>query len=129
MDAPPNHHQSAINAESFPRRLGHHCALLGLLSAFGVLAFLFSAFSPDDDDIQQEFVQGNKPTQLVVANHRFTRSVRTVGTSAVLPALVTQPRPTIRRAAVGRVLSVDEKVLETIVSTRTGSRSPPSKSS
>ncbi len=102
---------------------------LGLIGAIGLLAFLFSAVSPDDDNIQQESVQGNKQKQLVLANYKATRAVDTFGTSTVPPAPVTQPRPTIRRAVVGRVLSVDESILGTIVSSRIGDRSPPSKSS
>jgi hypothetical protein len=110
-------------------RLSHCCVLLGLLGAFGVLALVFSAVSPEDDDIQQEFVQGNKPEQRVLANYKATREVRNSGPSTVLPARLAQPRPTIRRAVVGRVLSVDEKILGTIVGSRTGDRSPPSKAS
>lgn len=110
-------------------RLSYCCAQLGLLGAVGVLAFLFSAVSPDDDDIQQDFVQGNKAKQLVLVSDKATRELRTFGTRSVLPALLAQPRTTVRRAVLGRILSVDEKILGTIVSSRTGDRSPPSKSS
>jgi len=58
MDALPSYRQCAIAALPFSRRrhrLGHRCACLGLIGVLGVLAFLFSALSPGDDDIQQEF--------------------------------------------------------------------------
>jgi hypothetical protein len=35
-------------------------AVLGLVGVLGVLAFIFSAVSPDDDEIQQEFIKGLK---------------------------------------------------------------------
>ena len=41
-----------------------------MIAAIGVLAFFFSAVSPNDDDIQQEFIQGNKPKQVSVSNHK-----------------------------------------------------------
>ena len=47
-------------------RLSRGCVPFGLLTALGLLAFLFSVVSPYDDDVQQEFVQGKKPTQCVV---------------------------------------------------------------
>jgi hypothetical protein len=130
MDAQPSYRQCALTALVLlcRRRRRYYCARWGLIGAIGILAFLFSAVSPDDDDIQQESVQGNKPKQLVLANYKATRAVDTFGTSTVRSALVTQPRPTIRRAVVGRVLSVDESILGTIVSSRIGDRSPPSKS-
>jgi len=132
MDAAPNHHQRVITAESFPprpRHLGHHCALLGLLFAFGVLAFLFSAVSPDDDDIQQQFVQGNKAKQFVLATSKSVPNIRGFRINRV-PSALLPPRPLSTRCTViGRVLSVDEKIIGTIVSSRTGDRSPPSKSS
>jgi hypothetical protein len=111
-----------------PRRAMRCCLLLGLLGAIGVLAFLFSAISPDDDDIQQEIVQGDKTKQRALANYKPTREGRALSRSTVLPALLAQLHPTIRRAEVGRVVTVEEKILGTIVSSRTGDRSPPSKS-
>jgi hypothetical protein len=40
--------------------------VFGLVGVLGVLAFIFSAVSPDDDEIQQEFAQGSKSRQDVV---------------------------------------------------------------
>ena len=40
---------------------GRHCRrLLGLFAALGVMGFVFSAVSPDDDSIQQVFTQSRK---------------------------------------------------------------------
>lgn len=42
--------------------------LLGIVSVLGVLAFVLSAVSPADDDVQQEFVQATKSRHSVVQN-------------------------------------------------------------
>ena len=110
-------------------RVSYRCALLGLLVAIGVLALLFSAVSPNDDDIQQEFVQGAKPKQRLLADYKATREVRTLVRSTGSPVLSAQMRTSIGRAVVGAVLIVAEKVPGKIISSRTGNRSPPSKSS
>ena len=132
MDALPSYRQCAIAALPFSRRrhrLGHHCACLGLIGVLGVLAFLFSAVSPGDDDIQQEFFQGNKAKQFVLATYRSAPNVRGFRINRV-PSALLPPRPLSTRCnVIRRVLSVDEKILGTIVSSRTGDRSPPSKSS
>src|SRR6267143_6865977 len=43
-------------------------AIFGLVGVLGVLAFIFSALSAEDDEIQQEFAQGSKTRQCVVRN-------------------------------------------------------------
>jgi len=71
MDAQPSYRQCAATAPVLSCRQGrrYYCARWGLIGVFGVLAFLFSAVSPDDDDIQQEFVQASKSKQFVLAAH------------------------------------------------------------
>ena len=117
MDAVLNYPQRTIKAVSFslrPRRLGHHCALLGLIGALGVLAFIFSAVSPDDDDIQQEFVQSSKSKQFVLANYKTVSNLCTFLINTVSSAI--------------RV-SIPDKFSARIFTSRTGDRSPPTKSS
>ena len=90
---------------------------------------LFSVVSPGDDDIQQEFVQSNKPKQLILAKYKATREVRTFGTSRGRSALLPPRRLATPCNVIGRV-SIDYKEINgEIFSSRTGSRSPPSKSS
>ena len=55
-----------------PGRNGRHS--LRLLAAAGVLAFLFSAASPYDDSIQQEFVRIRKSAQSSVLSWRVVHS-------------------------------------------------------
>ena len=78
MDDAANYPQRAINAEPLlprrPCRLGHRFVLLGLLGALGAFAFIFSAISPDDDDIQQEFFQSSKSRQCFLANYKTVSS-------------------------------------------------------
>jgi len=97
-----NYPQRAIKAEQFlrrPRRRGYHRALFVLFVAFGALAFIFSAISPDDDDIQQ------------------------VG-SALAP-----PTPQFASFYVtARVFVPDDEIKARVCSSRTGDRSPPTKS-
>jgi hypothetical protein len=64
------------------------CGLFGLLAALGVLAFFFSVISPADDDVQQEFIQGNKPKQLAAANHKSADDGHIHGTNKVRYALI-----------------------------------------
>src|SRR6266436_7659303 len=98
MDAVANDGQRVTAARHLSLhtvRLSHCCVRLGLLAAFGFLAFLFSVVSPYDDDIQQEFVQNNKARQLVVANYK-ARELRTSCTGTIPPALSPQTLPAIR---------------------------------
>ena len=53
----------------FPRQRSIH-TLLKLLAAGTVLAFLFSAASPDDDDIQPEFISSQTSAQPSVSTSR-----------------------------------------------------------
>ena len=55
-----------------PGRNGRHS--LRLLAAAGVLAFLFSAVSPYDDSIQQEFIRIRKSAQSSVLSWRVVHS-------------------------------------------------------
>src|SRR3984893_17414694 len=60
-----------------PRRRSRHYALLSTLAAFGLIAFIFSAISPDDDNSQQEFFQSSKSKQCLLANYKALSNPQT----------------------------------------------------
>ena len=105
------------------------CQLFGFLITFGLLAFFFSVVSPYDDDVQQEFVQGQKSKQCVVANWKAARAVHTFGTNKVRSALLPQRLLIFCCGVVRHALVQDEEILRTISSSGIGDRSPPSRSS
>lgn len=105
------------------RRVG----LFGLLAAVGFLAFMFSAVSPYDDDVQQEFVQSNKPKQLLVANHKASRDTGTFGVHRVPPAIFEQLSLGIDFAATQHDASARRAILPASASNRFRDRSPPAK--
>jgi len=69
---------------------GRHSLLC--LAAAGVLAFLFSAASPEDDLIQQEFVRTRKSVQSLVVSwkvvHAFAVAAQTLSVIRSLPVAV-----------------------------------------
>ena len=103
-------------------------AVFGLVGVLGVLAFIFSAVSPDDDDIQQEFVQGSKTRQVVVQNFKSIPSIRVL-INSVHYVFVPQGLTSLRCSAIERVRICDPKIGATIFRSRTGDRSPPATSS
>jgi hypothetical protein len=107
--------------------LSHGCVLFGLLTALGLLAFSFSVVSPYDDDVQQEFIQGKKPKQCVVANCTAACAVHTLGTNKVRSALLPQRLLIMCCGVVRHALVPDDEVLRKISSSGTGDRSPPSR--
>jgi hypothetical protein len=109
--------------------LSHGCVLFGFLITLGLLAFFFSVVSPYDDDVQQEFVQGKKPKQCLVANCKAARAVHTLGTNKGRSALLPQQLLIICCGVVRHALAPDEEILRTISSSEVGDRSPPSRSS
>ena len=111
------------HSRSSRRRVG----LFGLLAAIGFLAFMFSAVSPYDDDVQQEFVQSNKPKQLLVANHKASRDARTFGVHRVPPAILQQMVLDIDFAAIQHDASAHAAILRTSASNASRDRSPPAK--
>jgi hypothetical protein len=50
--------------------------LLGLFAALGVLGFVFSVVSPDDDSTQQEFAQSQKASVHAVVKNGTNRGTR-----------------------------------------------------
>ena len=132
MDAAANYAQRAIKAEPLlprgPCRIGHRRVLLGLLGAFGVLAFVISAASPVDDDIQQEFFQSSRSRQCFLANYK-TVSSRTFRICTVRSALAPPTQQFASYDVTARVSAPDDEIKGRICSSRTGDRSPPTKSS
>jgi len=132
MGTAVNYARPAIKAEQFlrrPRRCGYHRALLGSLAAFGVLAFIFSAASPGDDELQQEFFLSSKSKQCILANYKAVSNLRAFRIFTV-PTALAPPTPQFARYYVTARLSVrDNEIKAKVCSSRTGDRSPPTKSS
>lgn len=105
------------------------CAAFGLVGVLGALAFIFSAVSPDDDEIQQEFAQGSKTRQDVVRNWKSIPSVRVTLANLVHCAIVPRRLPPVRCSAIERVLICDVENAATALPNRTCGRSPPARSS
>ena len=105
------------------RRVG----LFGLLAAIGFLAFMFSAVSPYDDDLQQEFVQSNRPKQLLVANHKASRDPRTFGIHRVPSAILQQLALDIDFAATHQHDASAHLAIPRTASNASRDRSPPAK--
>jgi hypothetical protein len=133
MDSAANRGQRASKAEPWfsrcPPLSGHRSTLLALLAAFGALAFVFSAISPTDDDIQQEFFRTSKSTQCAFASHRAVSNLRLFQIRAVfsVPALPTPQFPS--HFATTRVSVPEDEIKGRVCSSRTGDRSPPTASS
>jgi hypothetical protein len=133
MVAATNCAPRAIKAEpSFPRypfRSGHRYALLSLLAAFGVLAFIFSATSPGDDDIQQEFCKTTKSRQSAFADRKAVSNLRSFRIRAVCSALALPTSLFPSYFATARVSIPDDEIMGKVWSSTSGDRSPPTASS
>jgi len=112
-----------------PNSAATRCAMFGLIGVLGVLAFIFSAVSPDDDEIQQEFAQGSKTRQGVVRNWKSIPSVRVTLIRPVHYAIVPRSLPSARCSAIERVAIYDVKIGATAFPSGTCGRSPPTNSS
>jgi hypothetical protein len=80
---------------------------------------LFSAISPDDDDIQQECVQTNKSKQFVVATYRAPSNIRGLRICTVPYALPPRPQLLANSQPIARVFIPHEEIAGTIFSSRT----------
>ena len=125
MQAVTNYPQRAIKVKPLlPRR-----ALPSLLALLGVVAFLFSATCPDDDDIQQEFLHTSKSKQCVFANYKELSNLYTFRIYTLDPALA-PPTPEVASHYLTAYVSVTSNEIKCRVCSRTtGDRSPPTKSS
>ena len=103
-------------------------ALLCLLAALGVVAFIFSAISPLDDDSQQEFLHGSKPKLSVPAHYQALSNLRTFRIRSS-PSALTPLTPQFASYDVTAGFFVrGHEIKGGVCSSRTGDRSPPSKS-
>src|ERR1700681_4523672 len=95
------------------------CAVFGLVGVLGVLAFIFSAVSPDDDEIQQEFAQSSKTRECVVRNWKSLPTVRVTLVNLVHCVIVPRRQPFVRCSAIERVLICDFETAATAFPNRT----------
>ncbi len=132
MDAVGNSPQRTTNAEPLlarrPRRLGCRYPLLCALAAFGFLAFIFSAISPDDDDIQQESLQSSRSKRYVLANYKGLSNLGSFRICTVRSALAPATPQFASYYVTARVSVPCDEIKGRVCSSRTGDRSPPTKS-
>jgi hypothetical protein len=128
-----DHTAVATPRQERPNSGSTRCAVFGLIGVLGVLAFIFSAVSPDDDEILQEFTQGSKTRRCVVRNWKSIPSVRVTPVNLVHCAIVPRRLPFVRCSAIERVLicdfTCDFETAATAFPKRTCGRSPPDRSS
>ena len=125
MHAVAHYPQRPIKPEPLlPRR-----ALLSLLAALGVLAFVFSATCPDDDDVQQEFLQSNESKQCVLANYRALFNLSTFRIHILPPALAPPTSKIASHYLTAYVSITGNEIKCRVCSRTTGDRSPPTKPS
>jgi hypothetical protein len=132
MGTAVNYAQRPIKAERFlhrPGRRGYHRALLGLLAAFGVLAFIFSAVSPGDDELQQEFLLSSKSKQCTLASYKVVSNLRAFRICTVPTAHAPSAPQFARFYVTARGSVPDDEIKARVCSSRTGDRSPPTTSS
>jgi hypothetical protein len=103
-------------------------AIFALVGVLGVLAFIFSAVSADDDEIQQEFALCSKTRQGVVRNWKSIPSVRVTLVNLVHYAVVPRRLLSVCCSAIERVLIRDVGTAATALPNRTSGRSPPARS-
>jgi hypothetical protein len=111
-----------------PNSAATRCAVFCLAGVLGVLAFIFSAVSPDDDEIQQEFAQGTKTRRCLVRNWKSIPNVRITLVNPVCCAIVPRRLPSVRCSAIERVLIPDDEIGATAFASQTSGRSPPTRS-
>jgi hypothetical protein len=132
MDSVANYPQRAIRAEPIahhcPHRLGRYNSPLNLLIAFGVLAFILSATSPHDDDIQQDCCRSRKSKPCVLANYKTVSNLRTFRICTVR-SMLAPPLPLFASYVTAYVSVPEDEIKGIVCSSMTGDRSPPTKSS
>ena len=97
----PLDHKSTVRRYEYARTARY--AALALFSLLGVLAFLFSAVSPEDDDLQQEFVQVSKARRTLVRDWKSIPTIEVQGKNRVASVAVLRVPFFIRCLLVGFV--------------------------
>ncbi len=133
MDSVANYPLRGIGAGPVVHHRAHrfrrYYSLLSLLTALGVLAFIFSATSPEDDAIQQDCCRNSKSKQCALANYKTLSNLRTFRICTVRSAL-TPPTQQFASYVTASVFFVPADEIKGIFcSSKTGDRSPPTKSS
>ena len=119
-------------ASALPLRRTHasnQYPVFGLVGVLGVLAFIFSAVSPTDDSVQQEYVQGSKGRYCIVRNYKSIHSVHGTLVNPNYGAIVPRSLGSFCCSAVGSVRIFYIKFDATIFSIPIADRSPPTRSS
>jgi hypothetical protein len=132
MDAVANYPQHEMKSEELqrrPSRHGHCGAFLHLLAAFGILAFIFSAASPYDDDIQQESCQTSNSTQCVLANYKTVSNLGASRICTVHSAHASSTPAVASDCVTGGVSVPDDEIKDRVCRSAPGDRSPPIESS
>jgi hypothetical protein len=131
MDAKANSAEHAVIAEPlFPRpwrSSSLRCVPLTLLVAFGVFAFIFSAISPDDDDIQQEFCKTSESRQCTFINSKAVSNLRIFQIRAIHSALAPSAPQSPSQFVIARVSLPGDEIKDRVCSSRSGDRSPPTR--
>jgi hypothetical protein len=100
-------------------------AVFGLIGTVGVLALVFSALSPNDDEIQQEFAQGSKNRQCVAQNWKSLSNDRNTPVNPVQDVVIGQVLPSSCCSVTGCVEISDLTIGATTFCSRMSGRSPP----
>jgi hypothetical protein len=131
MDTAANCSRRVIRTQPLPprcpRRPDRRYAL-SLLTAFGVLAFILSATSPSDDNIQQEFCKTSKSRQCAFANDKAVSNLRIFRIRAVCSVLALPASLIPSYFATARVSIPDDEIRGRVWSSTSGDRSPPTAS-
>lgn len=114
---------SIVWLRGFPSDVGKRRRLLvGVLAALGMLGFVFSVLTPDDDLVQQEFTQSQKSSlqsPSKAANSDLNGRVHAVYLDSA------HALPDARSKVIEGVSPLPEKCAELIFSHSPGDRSPP----
>jgi hypothetical protein len=112
------------------RPRNHHIRCLGLIGVVGLLAFVFSAISPEDDDIQQEAIEVHQPKQTFFVEFKAPPSIRGSRRASTTSLVIfftrrffARPLPTARAIVGG------EELHSGTFGSQTVDRSPPNKRS
>ncbi|MBZ5704734.1 MAG: hypothetical protein LAN63_05225 [Acidobacteriia bacterium] len=114
---------SMVWLRGFPSDVGKRRRLLvGVLAALGMLGFVFSALTPDDDLVQQEFTQSQEsslqsPSKAAASDLDGRVSAVYLISAAALPAA--------SRKVIEHVSPLPEKSAEILFPHAPGDRSPP----